>query len=343
MSSDGRVVVWESQAGNLIAGGPTRLQVYQRNMTEVAGVQRLGGADRYVVSAAISRDAFAEGVPVAYVASGAGFADALSGSAVAGIRHGPVLLVGKSSIPQAVSDELARLKPKSIVVLGGPNSVDPLVEQAMFAYTGSVTRVGGADRYEVSANLANSIDWAQVGRPPGQPVAFVASGEVFPDALSGSAAAGRLGPVILASKGGFSAPALAALQTAAPKSIVLLGGQATLSDAVMLQSGTVAQTSRIGGADRFAVSASVSEKHFDPGLRTVYVASGAVFPDALSGSAAAALRDAPVLLVQAGSVPEKVAAELDRLDPVRIVVLGGPSSVSDAVVAQLAQYVVAPR
>ncbi len=54
---------------------------------------REAGADRYATSAAVSAATFAPGVPVVYIASGTGFADALSGSAAAGAGHGPLLLV----------------------------------------------------------------------------------------------------------------------------------------------------------------------------------------------------------------------------------------------------------
>ena len=50
----------------------------------VPTVDRLFGADRYATSAAISADGFAPGAPVAFVATGEDFPDALSGAAAAG-------------------------------------------------------------------------------------------------------------------------------------------------------------------------------------------------------------------------------------------------------------------
>ena len=50
------------------------------------------------------------------MATGTGWADALAAGAAAAQRHGPVLLVGPSGIPQATADELARLHPADIVV-----------------------------------------------------------------------------------------------------------------------------------------------------------------------------------------------------------------------------------
>ncbi len=55
----------------------------------------------------------------------------------------------------------------------------------------------------------------------------------------------------------------------------------------------------------------------------------------LAGGPAAALRGGPLLLVPGTSVPEAVSAELLRLDPDRVTILGGTGVVTDAVQAQI--------
>lgn len=89
------------------------------------------------------------------------------------------------------------------------------------------------------------------------------------------------------------------------------------------------------GADRFATSARVSAQAFGAGVGTVFVATGAAFPDALAGAAAAGASGSPVLLVSAAGVPSSVGVELKRLRPGRIVVLGGAGAVPESVVAEL--------
>ena len=95
---------------------------------------------------------------------------------------------------------------------------------------------------------------------------------------------------------------------------------------------------RFGGADRFATAASVSAAHFAPGVAAAFVATGADFPDALAGGPAAARAGGPILLVGRNEIPPATQAELVRLRPSRIVVLGGAGVISDAVVAALAGY-----
>lgn len=89
---------------------------------------RLFGTDRYGTSAEISRFSFPKRPPVAYIANGRTFPDALSGAAVAGLQKGPVLLVAPGSIPTEVKFELQRLKPRKIVVLGGTGAVSERVK-----------------------------------------------------------------------------------------------------------------------------------------------------------------------------------------------------------------------
>ncbi len=95
--------------------------------------------------------------------------------------------------------------------------------------------------------------------------------------------------------------------------------------------------SRISGADRYATGAAVSHT-FAPGVSTAYVASGADFPDSLSGSPAAGRDGGPLLLVQPEAIPQSVKTELTRLKPQNIVVLGGTAAVSSSVQAMLVPY-----
>ncbi|MFB2600206.1 cell wall-binding repeat-containing protein [Herbiconiux sp. P17] len=303
------------------------------NLDSTAALSRRGGADRFEVSAANSAAEFVPGVDVAYVASGGAFADALSGSAAAGAHRAPVLLVGTDSIPTVIGGELARLKPKRIVVLGGAASVSTGVERALGGYSPIVDRLGGADRYAVSAAISKD------GFSPGVPVAYIASGAVFPDALSGSAIAAKDGaPVLLVTKDTIPAAVTDELTRLNPGRIVVLGGQNTISTDVENTLRAAHPTTRIAGADRFGVSAAASAAGFPTGAKTVFIASGLVFPDALSGSPAAAANAAPVLLVGPNDIPTAVATELDRLNPSQIVVLGGTNTISDAVYQQLRSH-----
>lgn len=293
---------------------------------------RLAGVDRYETSALISAAAFKPGVPVAYIATGDNFPDALSGGPAAAMGAGPMLLVSSAGIPPSISTELNRLKPARIVVLGGPDRVSTAVERALDKIA-PTSRIAGSDRYETSALISAATF------KPGVAVAYVATGENFPDALSGGAASGALAsPVLLVTATGVPATIRAELQRLKPAKIVVLGGAGTVSDAVASALNGIAPTTRVAGADRYATSADISRGVFAPGVKVVYLATGEKFPDALSGGPAAITGGGPVLLVTRDSIPAEVGAELSRLRPQRIVVLGGPTTISDAVLAAARNY-----
>lgn len=77
---------------------------------------------------------FDSDTPVVYVATGLIFRDALAGGAAASLKDGPVLLVSGGTIPKATHDELTRLRPKKIVVLGGTAIVPESVQEALNVY-----------------------------------------------------------------------------------------------------------------------------------------------------------------------------------------------------------------
>ncbi len=98
-------------------------------------VTRLSGSDRFATAAAVSAATFGPGVDVAYIAYAFNFPDALAGAAAAGTIKGPVLLAD-SALPLNAStiDELIRLVPKRIIVLGGPGVIGDGVKNALGAY-----------------------------------------------------------------------------------------------------------------------------------------------------------------------------------------------------------------
>jgi putative cell wall-binding protein len=298
-------------------------------------VTRRSGADRYATAAAISAAYFSPGVPVAFVATGEGFADALAGGPAAAEEGGPLLLVRSTSIPAATAAELTRLQPASIVVLGGSGAISDVVFAALDAYTtGPLSRRAGADRYATAAAIsAATFD-------PGVPVAFIATGQSYPDALAGGPAAAKEGgPLLLVQSNAIPPATVAELQRLQPGAIVVLGGTAVVSAAVAtaLDAYTTGSVSRRSGPDRYATAAAISAGSFGPGVATVFVATGEGFADALAGGPAAAKVGAPLLLVR-GFIPLATANELQRLGPTSIVVLGGTGVVSANVATGLGGY-----
>jgi putative cell wall-binding protein len=311
-------------------------------VAEPAPTERIAGADRFETSALLSELTFAPGAPVAYITTGADFPDALTAGPVAFRQDGPVLLTLPNLLPGAIYDELERLQPQRIVILGGTPSVSAAVETTLNELTeGEVTRVAGGTRFETSALLSKG----QFARDTN--LVFVTTGSKFPDALAVSSAAGLFNsPILLVSPWEDVATSVAQeLVRLNPTTVVILGDEASVPAGIEAQLRQIvpkANFDRTAGADRFETATLISEAAFFnvESIPVVYIANGLNFPDALSAGPVAARDEAPILLVTPDTIPGSVQAELERLKPGRIVVLGGQDNVSDAVEAQLADYVV---
>lgn len=291
-------------------------------------ITRLAGADRYATAAAISTSQFGSGASTAFIATGAGFPDALAGAPAAARARGPVLLTERGGLPSATAAELARLKPSKIVVLGGPGVVSDAVISQLRAYAGTVVRWAGGNRFETAATISARTFAA------GVPVAYLATAGTFPDALSGGAVAGRMaGPILLVDRDAVPAATAAELSRLKPARIVVLGGTGVISEGVRLAVDryTVGPVSRLAGADRYSTSVQISKSAYGSS-DSVFIATGTNFPDGLAGGPVAALLPGPLLLVSSTQLPSVVRAELQRLGPDRVFVLGGSGVVSGTVV-----------
>jgi glucose/arabinose dehydrogenase/putative cell wall-binding protein len=298
----------------------------------VANVSRAWGADRYATAAAVSQSQFPGGADNVMVATGTNFPDALAGSAAAGMLNMPVLLVTRDVIPNATLQEIDRLNPQRIWILGGEGAVSEGVRQALapYAATGEAPRLWGADRYATAAAI--SAQWYA----PGVPAVFIATGTAFPDALAGApAAALHDSPLLLVKPGEIPAATAAELDRLNPQRIYVLGGPGAVSDAVgsQLHPYTGGPVTRLWGADRYATAAAVSAAFW--GHTAAFVATGRNFPDALAGGAAAGRHGIPLLLVSTSGVPAATGMELLRIQGMNLIMLGGPGAIDGTAEAQL--------
>lgn len=216
------------------------------------------------------------------------------------------------------------------VTAAAPVPQAPTIQDGDLDFT--VERLAGSDRYATATAISREFTAA------GVPVVYVAAGGSFADALSAGPAAARGGaPVLFVRQTGIPSATATELTRLRPGRIVVVGGSAVVGDTVLaaLRSYTTGTVTRVSGTDRFGTSVAVSRSAFPGGADTVYVSTGRNWPDALSGGAAAVVQNAPVLLSDTSSVPSAVLAEIDRLDPSRIMLVGGTSAVSEAAAAQL--------
>lgn len=296
-------------------------------------VQRVAGVDRYDTSAKLSAQTFPAEVGVLYVTSGQDYPDALAAGAVAGLKKAPLLLVKKNEIPASIAAEITRLKPAEIIIVGGEGTIASEVHDALETLSPKVSRVAGANRYETAALLSQQnygIDTSY---------AYVASGTSFPDALTASSAAAAAGgPVLLTPRVGLPDVTGDELERMDPRHIVVVGGTAAIADSTAAEAFEfrVEYASRAWGPDRYDTAATVGRTVLNSTRDTVYLASGANYPDALAGVPAAATVGAPVFIVPPTGTSDRICTEVRRLQPTKLVVLGGTGAIADGVADAMA-------
>ncbi|GAA1172275.1 hypothetical protein GCM10009584_11510 [Ornithinimicrobium humiphilum] len=214
----------------VILGGSGAISpaVEQRLAGYAPVVERIAGTDRYATSAAVAAEY--DSADVVFLAAGTAFADALSATAPAGVEQAPVLLTRPDHLPASVRGELDRLRPQTVVVVGGELAVSEQVAAAAGAYGADVVRISGADRYATSAAVAAEFF------PTPTDHALLANGLNFPDALaSGPVAAHYQSPVLLTRPGGLPASVLGAVVDLRAQEITIAGGYGAVSGAVQEQ------------------------------------------------------------------------------------------------------------
>ena len=107
----------------------------------------LGGANRYDTAALVSQAAFPTDANIVYVTTGESFPDTMASVPAAASTNGPVLLVRSDSIPTATSNEIKRLNPTQIIIVGGPVPISASLDSQLASLTdATVQRRFGPDR-----------------------------------------------------------------------------------------------------------------------------------------------------------------------------------------------------
>ena len=317
----------------LIPGtGRALVAQYFDNAVRVLGFEqeRLSGADRFSTAVEISQRAFPAGATTVFVASGRTFPDALAAGPAAGTVGGALLLTEPGSLPTAVRDEIARLNPDTIYLVGGTGAVSTAVENALKVLQPNTIRLSGANRYATGAAIIDEV-WGGTTVPE----VFIATGRNYPDALSaGAVAAGEGIPVILVDGALGSVPqaTIDLITELGPTQITIAGGTGAVSAGIasQLDAAFTAEVRRLSGANRYATSAAINLDAYPTNTGVVY-ATGTGFADALAGAALAGRAQIPVYLVQPGCVP---AAALDAIwsgATTNLFLLGGTGALSTAV------------
>lgn len=280
---------------------------------------RLSGPDRYDTAVAVAKKGYPDGASTVLIATGHDFPDALAAGPVAVAKKAPLLLTEPGSIPASTLTEIKALHPSTIVIVGGSSAVSPAVANQLKGLSGvkTVDRVGGANRFETSRLLAD------YGFKSGATTAFVVTGTNFPDAVSVSAPAGaKRAPILLVngSVATLDSATRAELTKLKVTKTYVAGGTAVVSQGVVK---ALPNATRLAGATRFETNLAVAKAFYPTRADTLYVATGADFPDALVGGVLAAQNQGPLVLVTKNAWPKGTLPYVKSLGFTTGYLLGG--------------------
>ena len=267
---------------------------------------------------------------VAVVASGSSFPDALAASSLAGHLNAPILLTDPKTLSNATINELNRLDANTIYIIGGKNAVSSNTENEIRTSrpSATITRLAGSTRFDTAYQIYNELTKLGVESK----TAIISTGANFADALSVSPYSYmQSAPFFLSSQSGLDEESLTALKDF--QSAIIVGGQNAVPSSVEQQLRSIGvATSRIQGATRYETSLEISKftlNNLSINPSSVVYATGANFPDALSGSALAGINKTVLLLAQNESSPT-VGASSILPDVESVYVLGGQNAIGPA-------------
>lgn len=320
------------------AGNESARVVHEFTVRDATVCFEFAGADRSGTSIEVSKHLYPEGASSVVLASGTAWSDAITGAALAGVVDAPLLLTSPGSLDAHVREEILRLGPGKVYILGGARAVSPAIEAEISAALGpevAFERIAGLDRYGTADAVAAAAVELQGGSFAG--TAFVATGRGYADSLSAAPLAAAFGwPVFLSGPAGLSASTIAAMHDAGVTDVVILGGTRAVPAGVTEQLAREGLSStRLQGSNRYETSLEVARYGVAAGLEwdCLALASGERFADALAGGICQGECGSVLLLTSSTSLDPAVAAGLaevaDTISEVRF--LGGTAVVSQTV------------
>lgn len=294
-------------------------------------VKRLCGKDRYDTSISIAKEFIKNmrTIDSVILASGENFPDALSGTTLCNKYNAPLLLINDSTKEKILNFIYKNLsKGKTVYILGGEGVVNQLVSKELQSKGYKVKRLWGKNRYETNNEIVKEMQVRQ-----GTSV-FVCNANSFADALSASPVAGNKGfPILLVDKNYVTEETMEQIKKINPVNIYFIGGTGVISENTVNKILKVLPNSksiRIEGKDRYATSEKLNELFSLDSEGEIAIADGRNYPDALSGSALASIKNIGIKLVNPYIDNKQISKNTKIVD-----VLGGEGVVPSEVVNKI--------
>ncbi len=281
------------------------------------------GADRYQTAVQISKAAYPSGAPVVFLVKGDNYPDALAAGPLAAAYGGPIMITPSTGLNDTVRQELKRLAPGTVFVIGLPVALNAQVKAALPGLTDSdLHEIRGTDRYHTATLIADEL----LAKRGSVARVVLVAGDNFPDALSVGPLAAKQGWAVLLTPQKGPLPAVTRqkiLDLKVTKALrvgnwVGLPARVTPTDLV--------------GVDRYHTSALVAEygKAFGVTFEHIALVKGDNYPDALVVGPYLEGVSGTVLLTAQTALPSRIVTLLEgNISTVRICdIVGLPAAIS---------------
>ena len=316
-------------------------------------VVRYAGSDRAQTASLISNGMYKTADTV-IIATGFDFHDALAAVPLASAYNAPLLLADRDNLSAKTIAEIKRLKAKNVIVVASTNAKDlngndAAIKSKVYAQLKElkvkITKLDGKTYYETAKKVADAL-----GKKKAAPTSvFITTDKNYADALSASPVAAILGAPILyvdpkAALNSTTKNYLASIKKSV-KNIYIVGGVNAVSKnvekAVLSTLGKKSAT-RFAGDNRYETCVLIN-KSFAKNLtgKSVCIAKGYNFPDALAGGVFAAKQKAPLFLADAlggkAELSKTQSSYLKSKNPSKLYIFGGETAVPTALVKTVAK------
>lgn len=271
----------------------------------------------------------AESVGEVIVATEASYKDALTIAGLAGMGGSPILITNPKHLSPETREEIQRLKPHVVVIVGGTKAVSKAVRTEIGSLVPFTTRISGKNAVDTAVQIYRSASAAAWGR-----YAIVATSNGFKDALSIAPFAYCFAcPVFLTdSNRMLTADVLGCIASGGFERVLIVGGTQAVSAKVGKQLNSVGvRHKRLAGANAIETSAVVARYAISKGMGIEHmaVATTSSYKDALCAVPLCGMLNSVLVLANPTG---GLDAFWEVYDPRYVVggyVIGGPKAISD--------------
>lgn len=285
----------KSKTADIKASKPTdNNEVVEEYNTKI---NRISGRNRYITSINLSKKKFDNANNI-IITSGEDFPDAISSGSLSQVLNAPIILVDKDITVTEVKDEIKRLGPKKIYIVGGSGKVnDEYINSLNIDYK----RISGSNRYETSKEVLK--EYERISKNTANEI-IIAGGENYPDALTASSLSKELHMPMLLVNGSSNGEYIEKAK---------YGVGSLNSIGINNFSGKL-----LYGSNRYETSIAVA-KFLNMSHKEIIVSSGLNYPDSLVASS----MGKPIILAGDKGFTRNAIKYIGEISPEEVVFIGG--------------------